>query len=186
MKKDIIIRKEAHLTVEGTHSHGNCEPVICPELQKTFSSIDDTAEYFNTTRGVIWKALNGYTNALGLWERDENGKRKKRIAKCHLYYAKHAEEAMNAVMECGRENLDKLNEARSTIDQKNNIIASKDAEIAALQEASNPIEELKELNETIKRRQKMLDDAKNEVARLEVFLAEAKKEMRNKLGELLN
>ena len=40
------IRHEANLTSYGTRRNGNAKPIIVIELQKTFNSLEDTAEFF--------------------------------------------------------------------------------------------------------------------------------------------
>jgi hypothetical protein len=170
------IRHEANLTSYGTHRNGNSKPIICIELQKTFNSLTDAAEFFGVTHGQIWSALNGFSQKLGLWERDENGKRIRRICYCHLEYANNIEAVADKLMTSGRIMRDDLNKANEEIEHlKNyNILLSEELEKKSvecntqLSEKDNMRLMLKQLFEE----KSALEKAKAEVARLEASVAE--------------
>lgn len=124
------LRHEANLTSYGTHDNGNCKPVIAIELQRVFNSLTDAAEFFGCDHALIWKVLNGYQNTIGLWERDVNGKRIRRICRCHLKYASDMESAMNMLMENGRGNIDALNKANEEVEDLKKENAQLNAELA--------------------------------------------------------
>ena len=170
------IRHEANLTSYGTRSNGNCEPVVCIELQKTFNSLADTAEFFGVDYQRIWGVLNGKHQTIGLWERDENGKRIRRICYCHLEYARHIESVTDKLMTNGRMMRDDLNKANEEIEHlKNyNTLLSEELEKksvecnAQLSERDNMRSMLKQLFEE----KSALEKAKAEVARLEASISE--------------
>ena len=131
MKNNTLrLRNEANLTSYGVHYNGNCKPVVAVELQRVFNSLTDAAEFFGCDNALIWKVLNGRQNTIGLWERDENGKRIRRICKCHLKYASDMESAMNMLMENGRDNIDALHKANEQVEGLKKENAELNAELA--------------------------------------------------------
>lgn len=170
------IRREATLTSNGTRHHGNCKPIICIELQRTFNSLTDAAEFFGTTNSRVWETLNGVTSTIGLWERDENGKRIRRLGFCHLEYANNIEAVADKLMTNGRMMRDDLNKANEEIEHlKNyNVLLSEELEKksvecnAQLSEKDNLRSMLKQLFEE----KEMLEREKTAVARREATIAE--------------
>lgn len=175
------IRHEANLTSYGTRRNGNCKPVICIELQKTFNSLTDAAEFFGMRVEQIHGALSGKRQTIGLWERDENGKRIRRICSCHLEYANNIEAVADKLMTNGRVMRDDLNKANEEIEHlKNyNVMLSEELEKksvecnAQLSERDNMRSMLKQLFEE----KSALEKAKAEVARLEASVAEMEKNL---------
>ena len=168
MTSNINIRHEMNLAAYGTHRNGNCEPVVCIELQKTFSSIKDAAEFFSVHPNRIWGALNGFTETVGLWERDENGKKIRKICKCHFKYARDMEEAADALMAHGRQMMVDnavLKKENSDLQKANENLKHQLSEKDELHIACKQLFNDKEL----------LTKAKAEVARLEALVAEDEK-----------
>lgn len=127
------IRHEANLTSYGTHHNGNCKPIIAVDLHKTFNSLLDAAEFFGVDAQRIWSVLNvNPTHTIGLWERDENGNKIRRICKCRLTYASHMESTVDALMACGRESTEKLNKANERIAELETKNKELEAELAEL------------------------------------------------------
>jgi hypothetical protein len=162
---NINIRKEANLTSYGKCHNGNCEPVVCIELHKTFNSLKDTADFFGVDYQRIWGVLNGTCNTIGLWERDENGKRIRRICKCHLEYARNIEAAQDKLMAHGRQ----MMVDNAAIKRENSDLRKENENLnAQLIEKDNLRITLKQLFEE----KEMLEREKIAVARREATIAE--------------
>ena len=140
MTNIIRINKEVTLTSNGTHTNGNCKPVLAIEVQKVFNSYTDVAEYFGTTVAVISNVLNGRQKAIRMYERDENGKRIRYIGKCHLVLACDAATAMDAVLDVGRKAIEELHKANKRIAEFEQKAAMWDA-LQAEQDTARKAEE---------------------------------------------
>lgn len=115
MKTNTIrISRESYLTSNGTHTHSNCRPVIIPELQMVINSRLDVAEKLGVSYNTVINTLQGKRNTCPIWEKDENGNRRK-VGYCHLYEASDYESAMEMVMECGRKANDELSKANARL-----------------------------------------------------------------------
>ena len=174
------IRNEANLTSYGTHRHHACKPVIAVDIQKTFNSVLDAAEYFGVCPDSIINVLKGRQTALRMYERDENGNRIRFIGTCRLTYAAHAETAMDAVMKCGRKSQEELSKANARIAELERKAKMWDA-YEAEQEKKHKEEEahamaLDKANKKVERKQRIFDRLMNELLEAEVRLNEAKME----------
>lgn len=111
----VRISNDAYLTSNGNHFHGSCKPVIAIEINKVFNSELDAAEYFGVHHNQISAVLRGDRKTIGLWERDENGNRIRKICMCHLKFASDATSAMEMVMENGRKTNEELSKAKERL-----------------------------------------------------------------------
>ena len=111
----VRISKDAYLTSNGNHFHGSCKPVIAIEINKVFNSELDAAEYFGVHRTQISAVLRGIQKTIGLYERDENGNRIRKICMCHLKFASDATSAMEMIMENGRKTNEELSKAKERL-----------------------------------------------------------------------
>ena len=111
----VRISNDAYLTSNGNHFHACCKPVIAIEINKVFNSELDAAEYFGVHQNQISAVLRGVQKTLGLWERDENGNKIRKICMCHLKFASDATSAMEMVMECGRKTNEELSKAKEQL-----------------------------------------------------------------------
>lgn len=109
----VIISKQATLTSTGTHTYHTCKPIIAIDIHRTFNSLMDAAEYFGCSYKIICNTLRGKQSAVGIYERDENGKRIRKIGTCRLVYAAYAETAMDAIMETGRNTTTELEKVKA-------------------------------------------------------------------------
>lgn len=148
------IRQELTLTSHGTHFNGNCKKILAVELHKVFNSLMDAAEFFGVDCQRIWSVLNVEENhRIGLWERDENGNKTRKICMVRLTYLAHWEGSMDALMKCGRESTEKLNKANEIISQlqnENEALRKKlNQANAVIYGLRNENEELRKANEKI-------------------------------------
>ena len=111
----VRISNDAYLTSNGNHFHGCCKPVIAIEINKVFNSELDAAEYFGVHHNQISAVLRGDRKTMGLWERDENVNRTRKICMCHLKFASDATSAMEMVMENGRKTNEELSKAKERL-----------------------------------------------------------------------
>jgi hypothetical protein len=192
------IRNEANLTTYGNlHCH-RCKSVIAIEIQKTFSSVTDAAEYFGVTIYTICNVLKGKQKAVTMWERDENGNKIRKLGTCHLTYAAHAESAVDKLMECGRkanETITKLQNENATLrnelSKANAVIYGLRNENEALRKENEKIAELErkaalwatyEEHQAAKR--KAMEDIEN-YKRIEQEAIALRQESEKKLAELM-
>lgn len=136
---NINISREANLISNGTHEHWNCRPVIIPELHEVFNSRLDVAERLGVSVHTVIDTLKGRRNTCPIWEKDENGNRRK-VGYCHLYEASDYESAMEMVMECGRKDSEELSRANARLAEMERKAALWDA-YQAEQEAARKAEE---------------------------------------------
>lgn len=97
----VVISNKATLTSNGNHFHGNCEPVVAVDLQMTFNSRIDLAEYCHVSTGNVSDVLSGRCNTIGVYKIDENGNKYK-VGSTRVMNARDAQVALDTIMEAGR------------------------------------------------------------------------------------
>ena len=176
------LRHEANITSYGTHHNGNCKPIIAVDLHKMFNSVTDAAEFFGVDPQRISNVLNDEGNhRIGLWERDENGNRIRRICMVRLTYAAHYESSMNAMMECGRESTLKLLKANQRIEfleAENAQLRKEMAERQAQHDAELAhFRAWQKANKERYERNLLLEQAKAEEERIKNLVVQSEREM---------
>lgn len=179
----IRIRHEANLTSNGKHHHGCCKPVIAIDIQKTFNSVSDAAEYFGVNINSVILVLKGKQKAIRMYERDENGNRTRFIGTCRLSYAAHAETAIDELMNCGRkykENLHKANENISNLQTENYELKQEIAKLNSIiinkDSYKNGIEAM---TMEIKNYRASLEKAQDDVELFTMLIEEAEQKLHN-------
>lgn len=170
----LCIRNKATLTSHGTRHNGCCKPVIAVDLDMTFNSESDLAEYCGVTIHAVSGALNKKQKTIGVYELDENGKRIRRIGKTRVKFANEGEEILDTIMQNSRNAKAELSKANKRIEELERKAALWD-EYEAKQEAKRKAIEKVE-------RRKQIEQRKQEEYQLSIA---RRQEAEKELAELM-